>query len=81
MPIEKHPLLGELVPEQDYCRMRHIKRASAAAERCRGDGPPFYRLGKAIFYPLPELRAWMASRLVRPSRTAAQLTENCHELA
>lgn len=27
--------------------------------RCYGNGPPFHRIGRRIFYRLPDLRKWV----------------------
>ncbi len=33
--------------------------------RCRGDGPVFVKLGRAVVYRIDELDRWLASRSVR----------------
>ena len=38
----------------------------AARQRSEGAGPPYYRLGARIYYPLKELREYLAKRLVTP---------------
>jgi hypothetical protein len=37
------------------------------AWRCRGEGPPFVRAGRAIRYCLADLQAWIAAQREVPS--------------
>lgn len=37
--------------------------------RCRGDGPPFFRLGSSVRYSAPEIDKWVQSQ--RATRTHA----------
>ena len=40
------------------------------AERQRGEGPPYVKDGKKIYYPLSGFREWLKSREHRPVRSA-----------
>ena len=40
--------------------------------RCRGDGPPFYKLGRLVRYIPDVVDAWAQARLVRSTSEARQ---------
>lgn len=48
-----------------------LSRATLASLRCRGGGPPFFKLGRRVVYPLDELRRWRDARLVRSTAEEA----------
>jgi hypothetical protein len=56
---------------------RGIYRAvdTLAKMRCRGDGPPFCRFGREIFYPDDGLQAWIKQSLSRPVRSTGELRD------
>ncbi len=41
-----------------------------AMKRCHGNGPPFIKLGKAVFYRRDDLDSWIASRRVTSTAQA-----------
>ena len=60
--------LCDYLPEAGYCAERGITRRTARGERQRGVGPPYIRLGNAIFYPRPGLKAFLKSIEQQPVR-------------
>lgn len=62
MPVLDEPLL----PEADAARELNVKPQTLGAWRYRGQGPVYVRVGKLIFYTPSALRAYVASRTVRP---------------
>ncbi len=68
--IAPDPLAGYLSEEQIAERRRVAKR-TLRAERQRGDGPPFVKDGKRIYYPLDGFRDWLKSRTRQPVRARA----------
>jgi predicted DNA-binding transcriptional regulator AlpA len=48
--------------------------ATLADWRCKGQGPPFKRLGRAVVYDLAEINAWMEQQPSFTSTTAAPET-------
>jgi Helix-turn-helix domain len=40
--------------------------------RCRGDGPPFYKIGRLVRYIPDAVEAWALARLVRSTSEARQ---------
>jgi hypothetical protein len=59
-----------LAPEADFAELRKVKLSALANERSKGLGPPFVKVGRAIFYPIKGLREYMAKQAVVPSRAA-----------
>ncbi|WP_304074535.1 helix-turn-helix domain-containing protein [Maricaulis maris] len=45
---------------------RHLNLSASWLEkaRCRGEGPPYYRVGSKILYAVVEVDEWMASSRV-----------------
>lgn len=67
--LEVRPLLGYLNEEQ-YASFRGLSVRSARNERARGEGPPFIRVGRKVFYPVAAVRAWMQARQLYEGRIA-----------
>lgn len=44
-----------------------LARQTLAKLRSIGGGPPFLKLGAKVFYPLPELEAWIGQHPLRTS--------------
>jgi hypothetical protein len=65
--IDLKTALG-LVPEDDFAAFRGVQRTALANERARGEGPPFTKIGKAVFYPLKSLREYAAKQAVVPAK-------------
>jgi hypothetical protein len=42
--------------------------------RCRGEGPPYIKVGTSILYPSDGSKAWLKSLVVMPPRQAAKRT-------
>ena len=45
------------------------------AERQRGDGPPYIKDGRQVYYPIPEARQWLLQKLHEPARSKAHAPE------
>ena len=67
MSILDEPLL----PEDEAARELKVKPQTLGAWRFRGQGPAYVRVGKLIFYTPSALRAYVASRTVRPTEGGA----------
>lgn len=59
-----------LVPEADFAALRKIQVSALRNERAKGLGPPFVKIGNAIFYPIKSLRAYAAKQAVIPARAS-----------
>jgi len=66
---EPSGLLYGYIPEPEVSRERGVTQRTLRAERARGNGPPFLRLGKKIYYPRDAFRAWLKCRETRPVRS------------
>jgi hypothetical protein len=62
------PLAGYL-PEDQIAAKRRVSKRTLRSERQRGDGPPFVKLGKQVFYPLDGFRGWLKSIERQPVRS------------
>jgi hypothetical protein len=58
-----------LVPEATYAKMRDVDIRALQNERAKGLGPPFVKDGRAVFYPLAQLRKYIAKQARAPSKT------------
>ena len=63
MTILDEPLLSE----KEAAPELHVKPQTMSAWRNRGVGPEFIRIGKLIFYTPSQLRAYVQSRVTRPT--------------
>jgi predicted DNA-binding transcriptional regulator AlpA len=77
MPTET--FTPEYISTEDAARLTGLSVAWLERSRWAGDGPPYVKLGKAVRYPLDELRLFMRERLristtdvPRVSRAAAR---------
>lgn len=52
---EPDPLLSP----RELATQENITKGWLDKARCRGDGPPFYRIGGRVFYRQSEYRAWL----------------------
>jgi hypothetical protein len=66
MPVLDEPLL----PEDEAARELKVKPQTLGAWRHRGQGPAFIKVGKLVFYRASDIRAYVASRVVRPTEAA-----------
>jgi hypothetical protein len=55
----------EILSTEDYARLTRRKPQSIRRERMRGDGPPFFRIGRRVFYRATDIEAWTAERIVQ----------------
>jgi hypothetical protein len=61
-------LLEGYISESEMAEARDIAIRTLRAERQRGDGPPWVKITKQIFYPVEDFRAWLKSIEHRPVR-------------
>lgn len=61
-------LLEGYLPERDVAAARGIGLRTLRNERQRGDGPPWAKLSKKIWYPEDGFREWLKSIEQRPVR-------------
>ena len=61
-------LLAGYYPESEVAAARGVCVRTLRGERQRGEGPPFVRIGKAIYYPRDGFRQWLKSIEQRPTR-------------
>jgi hypothetical protein len=64
-----------LAPEADFAELRKVNLSALRNERAKGLGPPFVKVGRAVFYPIKALREYMAKQAVTPSIRAATLID------
>ena len=64
------PSWGELgyYTEDQLAALRGVDIRALRNERSLGSGPPFARVGRRILYPIKSTRAWIASKVINPSR-------------
>jgi hypothetical protein len=67
--ITADPLAG-YAPEAEMARIRKKTQRTLRSERQRGEGPPYVRDGKKIYYPLDGFRDWIKSRERQPVRSS-----------
>jgi len=61
-----------LLPEDEAARELKVKPQTLGAWRFRGQGPVYVKIGKLVFYRPSDIRAYVASRIVRPTDLAAE---------
>jgi hypothetical protein len=61
-------LLEGYVSESEMAEARGIVIRTLRAERQRGDGPPWIKITKQVFYPVEGFRAWLKLIEQRPAR-------------
>ena len=61
-------LLDGYVSESEMAEARGIVIRTLRAERQRGDGPPWVKITKQVFYPVEGFRAWLKLIEQRPAR-------------
>ncbi len=53
----------------DAAKYLSIGESTLAKFRCRGDGPPFFRItGRAVGYRVEDLDAWVAGRICHSTK-------------
>ena len=53
---------GALIPANGLRNYIGIAPQTLARWRCTGDGPPFLRVGRRIFYQAADVREWLQAR-------------------
>ena len=61
-------LLEGYVSEHEMAEERGVALRTLRAERQRGDGPPWIKITKLVFYPVEGFRAWLKAIEQRPAR-------------
>ena len=59
-----------MLPEDEAARELKVKPQTMGAWRHRGQGPVYVKIGKLVFYRPSDIRAYVASRVVRPTEVA-----------
>jgi hypothetical protein len=59
-----------MLPEDEAARELKVKPQTLGAWRHRGQGPVYVKIGKLVFYRPSDIRAYVASRIVRPTGAA-----------
>jgi hypothetical protein len=70
MNTDKSPPSGvleeDLLDDEQAAQALRVQKQTMAAWRQRGNGPAYVKIGKLIKYRPSDLRAYVASRVVRP---------------
>lgn len=61
-------LLDGYTPEENMAKARGVTVRALRAERQRGDGPPWVKMGKQVLYPNDGFRNWLKANERRPVR-------------
>jgi hypothetical protein len=61
-------LLSGYTSEDQMALARGVSTRTLRAERQRGDGPPWTKMGKQVIYPDDGFREWLKSNTRRPTR-------------
>lgn len=61
-------LLAGYISEDKMARARGVGVRALRAERQRGDGPPWVKLSRSVWYPEAGFRDWLKSIEQRPVR-------------
>jgi hypothetical protein len=61
-------LLDGYTPEDQMAKARGVTTRTLRAERQRGDGPPWVKMGKQVLYPNEGFRNWLKANERRPVR-------------
>ena len=72
LPSEDRVLDEPLIDEDQAARNLKVKKQTMGAWRTRGVGPSYVRVGKLIKYRPSDLKAYVASRVVRPTNGSFQ---------
>jgi hypothetical protein len=67
-PEAANRLLDGYVPERDMAKARDVELRTLRNERQRGDGPPFVKINKRVWYPESGFRDWLLSLERHPVR-------------
>ncbi len=61
-------LLAGYISEDEMAQARGVGVRALRAERQRGDGPPWVKLSRSVWYPEAGFRDWLKSIEQRPVR-------------
>jgi len=61
-------LLAGYISEDEMAQARGVGVRALRAERQRGDGPPWVKLSRSVWYPEAGFRDWLKSMEQRPVR-------------
>jgi hypothetical protein len=61
-------LLEGYISEHEVAEARGIHIRTLRVERQRGDGPPWIKITRHVFYPVEGFRAWLKLIEQRPAR-------------
>jgi hypothetical protein len=61
-------LLEGYVPEREVAEARGVALRTLRGERQRGEGPPWLKMNRAVFYPKTGFREWLKAIEQRPVR-------------
>jgi hypothetical protein len=62
-------ILAGYAPEDEIAKARGVGKRTLRAERQRGMGPPFVKIGKQILYPIEGFRNWLKANERHPVRS------------
>jgi hypothetical protein len=65
---QSRELLDGYTPEVQMGKARGVTVRTLRAERQRGDGPPWVKMGKQVLYPNDGFRNWLKANERRPVR-------------
>ena len=55
-------MMENYITEKQYAEMRGVSTRTIMRERSGGNGPPFIKLGKVIYYRKEALKAWLLAQ-------------------
>ena len=55
-------IMPTLATRSELAQLLRVNRSYLDHAACRGDGPPFYRVGRAIRYDVAAVAAWLAGQ-------------------
>jgi hypothetical protein len=67
----KIDLVAANFTDAEYAEWRQVKKKTLAAERCNGEGPPFFKVGRQVYYPIEGVKAHHAA--VKPQDRAQEI--------
>jgi hypothetical protein len=68
-PAEIDP--AELIPAKQAAELLHLRVQTLASWRSVGRGPRWFKIGRAAFYRLADIRSWLAAQGQEPRRVSA----------
>lgn len=69
--------MKRLLRPADLTSEFNIPRSTAALMRRQGDGPPWFRQGRSVFYRAEDVEAWIASRIGRGGQERSAAQDGC----